>query len=127
MSTKCAQNVISFLCHTWFKPCREVTLANGETVWGPSLTCRSDCEDFHSLWDECVAEIENDKIAKARFDSAMLQMRNAVRNEKLEKSTVPFRPYSCDTDADSDKVLIFCAALAWFQQGTHAVTFPPEL
>ncbi len=52
-------------------------------------------------------EATGDESVEARFDSAMSQMKNALPDDKMQASTVPFRPYSCDIDGDSDKVFSF--------------------
>ncbi len=50
---------------------------------------------------------QGDESAKVRFNNAMSQMKNMFPIPELQASTVPFRPYSCDSDGDSDKVLAF--------------------
>ena len=74
LSPACAANVISFVCHAWFKTCRSITLANGDEYWVPSLQCRSDCEAFRKTWNECMLQVEGDQAAKEHFDSTMMQL-----------------------------------------------------
>jgi hypothetical protein len=80
LSPACAANVISFVCHAWFKTCRSITLANGDEYWVPSLQCRSDCEAFRKTWNECMLQVEGDQAAKERFDSTMMQLVRVNQN-----------------------------------------------
>jgi hypothetical protein len=70
----CCQNVlniISVLCHSFFKEFKAGDAANGESRRLPSLTCRSDFETRKAKWDGCVVRIAEDPAAKIAFDTQM--------------------------------------------------------
>ncbi len=80
LSPTCVANVISFVCNASFKTCRPVTLANGDEYWVPSLQCRSDCETFRKVWNECMLQVEGDQAAKERLHSTMMQLVRVKQN-----------------------------------------------
>ena len=76
MNPTCAANVVSLICHTWFKECKQVVdLTNGSKKWLPSLLCRSECERHWETWSTCLANLEKEPDAKDNFD---LQMQDLV-------------------------------------------------
>ena len=74
LKPKCAANVLSFVCGVFFRPCQSVVLDSGDTVFAPMLRCKSDCESFTEIWNECMAEIQSDEDATNRFDKAFFQL-----------------------------------------------------
>jgi hypothetical protein len=77
MNPTCASNVMSLMCHSWFKECRQVD--GGSTAnrrWLPSLPCRSECDKHMQTWKMCLDDLglENDPVAKITFKTQMLAM-----------------------------------------------------
>jgi hypothetical protein len=75
MNPACASNVISLLCHSFFKECVRVQdeSSRGE-VWLPSLLCRGACNKHWEIWTQCLIDLELDPAAKSNFDAQMMSM-----------------------------------------------------
>jgi hypothetical protein len=74
MNPKCSANVVSMVCHSFFKECKQVERRQNQVVsqvWLPSLLCRSECDQHFALWNACLKNIEGDAKAKGAFDGAM--------------------------------------------------------
>jgi hypothetical protein len=76
MDPTCVQNAMSILCSAAFRECREVSPGQ----WLPSLLCQAECDRRRSIWNECVATIQGDGVAKAAFHDAMIEMVCPRRN-----------------------------------------------
>ena len=75
MNPSCAANVISLLCRTMFKECKQIVdPSSGRKWWLPSLLCRSECEQHVRTWNTCLADIENHPKAKENFDKGMMDL-----------------------------------------------------
>jgi hypothetical protein len=108
-SEECAINVFSLICNSLFRECKEVNNPEtGETRWLPSLLCQSECENYRSKWDECVAAIELDTTSKEAFKSQMLEivtnfgttfgmfLGREMPAPEGQDSRNPFQPLSCN-------------------------------
>jgi hypothetical protein len=75
MNPTCASNVISLLCHSFFKECVRVQdeSSRGE-LWLPSLLCRGACNKHWEIWTQCLIDLELDPVAKSSFDAQMLSL-----------------------------------------------------
>ena len=109
LTPECLNNVESLLCNTWFKQCSQVTdIETGENVYLPALMCQENCEEYRSVWDECVAAIEEDSEVLANFQAqrALLvdQMGTIINEDLRDFDPIPlgpgewnsFEPLQCD-------------------------------
>ena len=72
MNPTCASNVMSLLCRTAFRECKQVQDEAGSSlIWMPSLMCRSECERHFETWNSCLNALEKDPDAKQHFDTQM--------------------------------------------------------
>jgi hypothetical protein len=127
MNPVCASNVLSLVCHSWFKDCAQVEdQSSGAQMWVPSLLCRSECEKYWETWTACLSSLEADSGAKSSFDTQMQALSDAVnlaasiifKDEhyaKVAKDTLsPFRLLECDAPGgDPDKNWGEESAIAW--------------
>ena len=141
---------MSLLCLAAFKECKEVEHpATKEPLWVPSLMCRSECETHKQVWDECVAAVELDAVARSKFDAGMLALVSAMEfstraifNVRLDdppgtlEYSTPFRVLPCDTPGGdratisaSERVTSFLHGqypMGPTQFGTYSWAFPPQ-
>jgi hypothetical protein len=71
LSPKCAANVITFICHSYFKPCVEVE-SSGGSLWVPSLLCESTCQRHSDIHKECLEDIDKNTDLKTNYDTQMV-------------------------------------------------------
>jgi hypothetical protein len=72
MNPTCASNVLSLICHSFFKECQQVEdSSTGEAIFLPALLCRSECERHWKIWNSCLAALKTDTDAKRHFDFQM--------------------------------------------------------
>ncbi len=107
LTAECSQNLMALLCNTWFKQCSQVEDdKTGEPIWMPALMCQQDCENYISVWDECVATLQEDADAFEKFKLQMgimgdrgFEIVNKDRNfDKLVtpiRGWNPFEPLRC--------------------------------
>jgi hypothetical protein len=73
MNPTCASNVMSLVCHSWFKECKQVDgRSTGNKKWLPSLLCRSECEKHQQVWGTCLEDLDKDPAAKSAFEKQMM-------------------------------------------------------
>jgi hypothetical protein len=73
MNPTCASNVMSLVCHSWFRECKQVDGgATGDQRWLPSLICRSECEKHQKIWATCLEDLDKNPAAKNNFETQML-------------------------------------------------------
>jgi hypothetical protein len=86
----CASNAMSLYCRSAFKECAPVEdTLNGNQLWLPSLLCRSECERYKQIWDDCVAALQTDADLLASFDTQMQALVSLPLIFLFAKWTVP--------------------------------------
>jgi hypothetical protein len=81
MNPTCASNVVSLMCHTFFRECAPVNdKLNGGIRWLPSLLCRSECDKHWETWNKCVADLNADPEGKNYFKT---QVQSLVRHKTV--------------------------------------------
>jgi hypothetical protein len=113
MTADCLSNVLSLICRSAFKECKEVTTEpSGHKIWVPSLLCLSECESHIQIWEQCMSDISTNKEAKEKVDEAMKDI--VLRSNAffgmfmlnfLDTDTDAsfFHPLGCDAKADPGK------------------------
>eukprot|EP00398_MALV-I-01_sp_L67-1_P000699 gene699-605_t len=85
MNEECSANVVEFMCHSFFKECKEVEVEDplraSANVFLPSLLCKTECERHKAMWDLCMAKIQTNLDDKKIFDSNMATMSEKVYGE----------------------------------------------
>jgi hypothetical protein len=114
MNPTCAANVVSLICHSVFRECKQVQdKVNGIPFWLPSLLCRSECEQHWETWNTCLDNLEQDQKAKVHFDKQMLNLvftfvprflRDQIREEDIYG---PFRLLECDSPGTTNALSLF--------------------
>jgi hypothetical protein len=82
MNSKCASNVLSLVCHAWFKECKPVDGGfNENQMLLPSLLCRSECHKHWEAWNVCLndLDLDNDPAAKSAFETQMMAVVGHLR------------------------------------------------
>ncbi len=76
MNPLCSSNVISLICHSFFRECMSVedNFNRDGGLWLPSLLCRHQCEKHWNIWNKCVADLESDPKTKHDFEKQMLAL-----------------------------------------------------
>ncbi len=103
----CSQNLMALLCNTWFKQCSQVEDdKTGQLIWLPALMCQHDCENYISVWDECVATLQEDVDSYEKFKLQMAIMGDRgieiVNKDRFDKLVTPvggwypFEPLRCN-------------------------------
>jgi hypothetical protein len=77
MNPTCASNVMSLVCHSFFKECRQVEATGSGGRAGrlrPSLLCQSECEKHLETWNACLGalDFDNNPVAKKTFHDQMI-------------------------------------------------------
>jgi hypothetical protein len=130
---ECASTVKKLLCNSAFRQCQQVKdPLTGENVWVPALLCRSECEQIHDIYSQCVADLDGDEEAISRYESQMASLTPTMRipldiiffRDIPRPLDAPFRLFDCDVSggdrdqiADEDAVASFIVG-RW--PATHA-------
>jgi hypothetical protein len=138
LTPECLNNVESLLCNTWFKQCSQVTdIETGENVYLPALMCQENCEEYRSVWDECVAAIEEDSEVLANFQAqrALLvdQMGTIINEDLRDFDPIPlgpgewnsFEPLQCDVSGGKPQDILPVNSVSAFFFGQYPAVLHP--
>jgi hypothetical protein len=71
---KCVANLMSMICNSWFRECKEVE----SNVWLPSLMCHDTCVQIHDIWVDCVEDVKSDPVLLTAFEAQMFGLANVA-------------------------------------------------
>jgi hypothetical protein len=74
LNPTCTSNIMSLVCRTWFRECKQVqdqSSSSSDQIRLPSLMCHHECERHFEMWNKCLLDLKLDSAAEATFKAQM--------------------------------------------------------